>query len=163
MGINPDTPFDAPPNPWAERSRIRRRALSGWWIRTGEHHVWLGSLNPDRGTGRIKVGTTVATAHRVAWELAHGTLSPKQRVATCSSNPACVRIEHLSLEGAPADSRPNRTRARKGAAQCEWFGPGRGNSGSPSAAGMTVGPIAHSHHSRQERGRRGRSPGGVRR
>ena len=40
--------------------------------RTGEHHLWLGSVNPDRGTGRIKVDKVEMTAHRVAWELVHG-------------------------------------------------------------------------------------------
>jgi site-specific recombinase XerD len=91
--------------------------------RTGEHHLWLGSINPDRGTGRIKVGNTVATAHRVAWELAHGPVSPKQRVVTCPSSPACVRIEHLSLEGG-ADSPPSRARARKGAGSMRMVRPG---------------------------------------
>ncbi|MGO9854107.1 MAG: hypothetical protein ACLPYY_03570, partial [Acidimicrobiales bacterium] len=42
--------------------------------RTGEHHLWLGSVNPARGTGRIKVGNVAMTAHRVAWELANGAL-----------------------------------------------------------------------------------------
>ena len=92
--------------------------------RTGEHHLWLGSRNSDRGTGRIKVGNTVATAHRVAWELAHGPLSPKQRVVTCPLSPACVRIDHLSVEGAPADSPPGRGRARKGAGSMRIVRPG---------------------------------------
>ena len=40
--------------------------------RTGEHHLWLGSINPEPGTGRIKVGSVAMTAHGVAWELVHG-------------------------------------------------------------------------------------------
>src|ERR1700677_1013813 len=83
--------------------------------RTGEHHLWLGSLNRDRETGRIKVGNTVATAHRVAWELGHGPLLPKQRVVTCPSYPACVRLEHLTLDGASAHSPESPARSRKGA------------------------------------------------
>ena len=93
--------------------------------RTGEHHLWLGSRNPDRGTGRIKVGNSVATANRVAWELAHGALSPNERVAACTANPACVRIEHLGLEGAAADSPPSRGRARKGAGSMRIVRPGK--------------------------------------
>ena len=127
MGIDPDTPFDAlidTLNLWAERSRISRTRFERLVDRTGEHHLWLGSLNPDRGTGRIKVGKTVATAHRVAWELAHGPLSPTQRVVTCPSTPACVRIEHLSLEGAPTESTPSRGRARKGAGSMRMVRPG---------------------------------------
>jgi hypothetical protein len=82
--------------------------------RTGEHHLWLGSVNPTRGTGRIKVGNVAMTAHRVAWELANGALPPNERVA-CTANPACVRIDHLNLEGALAASPPTKARARKGA------------------------------------------------
>src|ERR1700677_3120984 len=82
--------------------------------RAGDHHLWLGSVNPSRGTGRIKVGSVSMTAHRVAWELVNGTLSPSQRVVACTANPACVRIEHLSLEGVHV-SPPRRPRARKGA------------------------------------------------
>ena len=93
--------------------------------RTGEHHIWLGSLNPDRGTGRIKVGNSVATAHRVAWELSHGALSPNERVAACTANPACVRIEHLGLEGAPGGRPPSQARARKGAGSMRVVRPGR--------------------------------------
>ncbi len=48
--------------------------------RTGEHHLWLGNINPGRGTGRIKVNKVDVTAHRVAWELAHGPLPAKVRV-----------------------------------------------------------------------------------
>ena len=46
--------------------------------RSGEHHLWLGAINPARGTGRLKVDEVTMTAHRVAWELTHGPLGPKQ-------------------------------------------------------------------------------------
>ena len=93
--------------------------------RTGEHHLWLGSVNPARGTGRIKVGNVAMTAHRVAWELAHGALPPNERVVACAANPACVRIDHLSLEGTPAASPPTRARARKGAGSMRVIRPGK--------------------------------------
>ncbi len=55
---------------------------------------------------------------------------PMSRVVACASNPACVRIDHLSLEGAlcgkPADPSEGAPRER---AQCGSFGPGNGNSG----------------------------------
>jgi hypothetical protein len=54
--------------------------------RTGEHHLWLGSVNPTRGTGRIKVGNVTMTAHRVAWEVARGALPPNERVVACTAN-----------------------------------------------------------------------------
>jgi integrase len=82
--------------------------------RTGVHHLWLGSINPSRGTGRIKVGNVAMTAHRVAWELVNGALSPGERVVACPANPACVCVGHLTLEGTLA-SPPSRARARKGA------------------------------------------------
>ena len=34
--------------------------------RSGEHHRWLGAINADRGTGRLKVADRHVTAHRVA-------------------------------------------------------------------------------------------------
>ncbi len=92
--------------------------------RTGEHHLWLGSVNPDRGTGRIKVDKVEMTAHRVAWELAHGTLFPNQRVLTCSKNPACVRLEHLRIEGETETTVRSRPRARKGAGSMRLVRPG---------------------------------------
>src|SRR5271170_2247202 len=82
--------------------------------RTGDHHLWLGSINADRGTGRMKVGNVAMTAHRVAWELAHGALSPTERVVACTANPACVRVDHLRIEGAPETNARRRPRARKG-------------------------------------------------
>jgi hypothetical protein len=92
--------------------------------RTGEHHLWLGSVNPDRGTGRMKVVKVEMTAHRVAWELAHGALSPTQRVLTCATNPACVRVDHLRVEGATEASPRRSTRARKGTGSMRVVRPG---------------------------------------
>jgi len=92
--------------------------------RTGEHHLWLGSVNPDRGTGRIKVDKVEMTAHRVAWELVHGALLPKQRVLTCTANPACVRVDHLRTEGDAKDQSRPRPRARKGAGSMRLVRPG---------------------------------------
>ena len=94
--------------------------------RTGEHHVWLGSVNPERGTGRINVNKVEMTTHRVAWELANGPLPPNARVLACPAKPACVRLDHLRLEGAgeasPTPARP--TRARKGTGSMRLIRPG---------------------------------------
>jgi integrase len=92
--------------------------------RTGEHHLWLGSINPERGTGRIKVNKVVVTAHRVAWELARGSLPPKALVLACPVNPACVRPDHLRLEGSSDTSGTRRTRARKGTGSMRLIRPG---------------------------------------
>ena len=131
--------------------------------RTGEHHLWLGSVNPDRGTGRIKVGKVEMTAHRVAWELAHGALHPNQRVLTCTTNPACVRIEHLRLEGAT-----EATDAAAEGAQGSWLDAPRsardvGAPGDQRPVEERPATIADADCPRQEQGGCGRSLGGVRR
>ncbi len=59
--------------------------------RSGDHHRWLGAVNRDRGTGRLKVGSRHVTAHRVAWELAHGPLPEGARVMPArKSRDACA-------------------------------------------------------------------------
>jgi hypothetical protein len=92
--------------------------------RTGEHHLWLGSINPERGTGRIKVNKVAVTAHRVAWELAHGPLPPKALVVACPVSPACVRVDHLRLDGGHKEIPTRRTRARKGTGSMREIRPG---------------------------------------
>jgi integrase len=67
--------------------------------RSGDHHLWLGSIHPRRRTGQLKVDGRVVTAHRVAWELQHGSLHEGQRVRACPDEPACVNVDHLSLVG----------------------------------------------------------------
>lgn len=82
--------------------------------RSGEHHLWTGALKASRGTGRLKVGGQDVTAHRVAWQLTNGQLPAEARVETCPDEPACVRVEHLAVEGAEQLSRhlPVRRAAR---------------------------------------------------
>ncbi len=92
--------------------------------RTHEHHLWLGSINPERGTGRINVNKVEMTAHRVAWELENGALLPNARVLACSGNPACVRLDHLRLEGAREASPTRPARARKGTGSMRLIRPG---------------------------------------
>jgi hypothetical protein len=92
--------------------------------RSGEHHLWTGAINPVRGTGQARVKGRLMTAHRLAWELAHGSLAASARVLACPDEPACVRLDHLGYEGAPASPggsvlpgqvpRPAGARARRG-------------------------------------------------
>lgn len=91
--------------------------------RSGEHHRWLGARNPERGTGRLKVDGRQITAHRLAWELEHGPMPPGARVLACDEEPACVRVEHLRIEGAPAPT-PPKARARKGTGSIRRLQPG---------------------------------------
>ena len=43
--------------------------------RAGDHHLWVGFVAGD-GTPQMRVGTTLTTARRVAWELAFGPTRP---------------------------------------------------------------------------------------
>jgi len=79
--------------------------------RTGEHHLWLGSRNPQRGTGKLQVDGKQVTAHRRAWELKHGPLAANEVVNPCPDEPLCVRVEHLSMS-ARARRRPPQQRTR---------------------------------------------------
>ena len=92
--------------------------------RTHQHHVWLGGINPERGTGRINVNKVELTAHRVAWELENGPLPPDSRVLACPTTPACVRLDHLRLEGAREASPSRPRRARKGTGSMRLIRPG---------------------------------------
>jgi integrase len=78
--------------------------------RSGAHHIWVGSKKAD-GSGKLKVDGRTVTAHRVAWELAHGPLVSGVEVRACPDERACVRIEHLSVRGEPtaATARPRRS------------------------------------------------------
>lgn len=83
--------------------------------RSGEHHIWLGAVHQRRGTGHLKVAGKPTTAHRVAWELAHGPLGSGQRVLPCPDEPRCVKVEHLSVAGGDvsADSREGAAPAKR--------------------------------------------------
>jgi integrase len=79
--------------------------------RSGEHHLWTGARYAD-GSGLIKANGKPTTVRRVAWELARGPLPTGARVAGCPGDPACVRVDHLSLQGGEAPATPPRARKR---------------------------------------------------
>jgi integrase len=89
--------------------------------RTGEHHVWTGAIDAVRGTGRLKVGGKNLTAHRVAWEIANGELPANARVLACREEPACVRLDHLRVDGITTTRAP---RNRKGGGSMREIRPG---------------------------------------
>ncbi len=90
--------------------------------RREDHELWTGATDA-RGNGLISVNGRTTTVRRVVWEIAHGELPDGARVTClCSSNPACVRLEHLAVVGSEqARSR----RARKGAGSMRHLGTGR--------------------------------------
>jgi integrase len=83
--------------------------------RSGEHHAWTGACLAD-GSGQLRVNGKLTTARRVAWELAHDSLPAGARVFGCPADPACVRVDHLSLRGGQpsADPQPAKKRAPRG-------------------------------------------------
>jgi hypothetical protein len=91
--------------------------------RFGEHHVWTGSKKTD-GSGKIRVGGRSVTARRVAWELVHGPLAEGVEVKACPDEPACVRIEHLSLRGAPDPAVDRKRRSPRGGGSKTEIRPG---------------------------------------
>ena len=83
--------------------------------RRGEHHVWTGAKRPGLGTGRMRIDGKEVPAHRIAWELAHGPLGDGGRVLPCPDEPACVRLEHLTVDAPNAVPRTSpKKRGRKG-------------------------------------------------
>jgi integrase len=91
--------------------------------RSGEHHVWTGAKLAD-GSGQMKIDGRITTARRVAWELAHDSLPPEARVVGCSADPACVRVEHLSVQHATQPAVLGRRRAPRGSGSKREIRPG---------------------------------------
>jgi integrase len=71
--------------------------------RSGKHLLWTGATDAA-GVGQVRVDGKLTTARRVAWELEHGSLPTTARLEGCPGSPACVRVEHLSIRGAPKRS-----------------------------------------------------------
>lgn len=81
--------------------------------RRGDHDVWTGSRDA-RGAGLVRIRGKLSTAHRAAWEFAHGPVPAGARVLTCPAERACVRVEHLRLAlPQPPFPPPQRTRPRR--------------------------------------------------
>lgn len=70
---------------------------------------WLWTASHDRdGYGRIKISGRPVSAHRVAWELAHGEIPRDLETDHLCRNRACVNVAHLELVS-------HRTNVRRGA------------------------------------------------
>jgi hypothetical protein len=76
----------------------------------GGHLMWTATVNPG-GYGMIGHERKVRTAHRVAWELAHGAVPKGLCVLHRCDTPGCVAVDHLFL-GTYAEN--NRDMAVKG-------------------------------------------------
>lgn len=93
--------------------------------------VWHGPKSSHGGYGQIKVGTKQMRAHRVAYELAKGSIPPGMLVCHHCDNPPCVNPAHLFL-GTHADN--NRDCRQKGRAKAPAPGSNRAFSAETVAA-----------------------------
>ena len=77
----------------------------------GDHLVWTGSRD-HRGVGMVRINGKLRTVQRAAWEFAHGPLAVGLRVQCCADERACVRVDHLSISAAAANTPPSRRRPK---------------------------------------------------
>lgn len=102
--------------PLAERfwAKVLRAEGDACWSWDGTHD--------SGGYATIRVGSKMAKAHRVAWELVNGPIPPGKLVRHRCDNPGCPRPDHLML-GTQVDNMADmRARGRERKARGEKSG-----------------------------------------
>jgi hypothetical protein len=96
--------------------------MSGCWL-------WTGAVQ-GHGYGCFHVGGQPLQAHRMAWQLTHGSIAPGIHVLHRCDNPACVNPSHLFL-GDPKINAQDRSKKGRGSYQdhthCKQGHPFSGN------------------------------------
>ena len=78
---------------WAER-------FDQYVVRTDDHWLWIGYVDPDDGYGRFKAAGVARRAHRLAYARWVDDLDDDERMVveqTCAER-RCVRPDHLKLQ-----------------------------------------------------------------
>ena len=105
------------PSPVAERFAAKVRKSAECW-------EWQGYCNPY-GYGSFNLNGKMQYAHRVAWELANGTVPDGLCVLHSCDNPPCVRPSHLFLGTLTDNSRDMVQKGRCRGAENAGEGNGR--------------------------------------
>ena len=109
--------WNAHGDPLRVRNGSTKERLARLSVDDGDCRVWIGSIN-RYGYGRITMRPhNVLTAHRVAWEEAHGPIPAGTIVRHKCDNPPCINPDHLELGTTAENMRDKAERGRSAPAQ----------------------------------------------
>ena len=87
-------PLREPGSKYGPRGLTLEERLWSKVDKSGDCWLWIGHCLPT-GYGQFRVGSRADLAHRVAYELIHGSIPPGLFVCHQCDNPPCVRPDHL--------------------------------------------------------------------